>query len=773
MKKINNCGGQYGLPGLPGMPFPPLYNQVPPIPPYDATSRAESFPIHSSSQSYYGSSTKDIDSNTPLSLVVKKKKPKASPNLISSSAGATLGLPEPIASTGPMPKYPGSHSSARGSPEKNGYPMNGHYPDTSPPAGFDLRLPRDSYPARSHHDSTSSISSTYTNPSVDPALSEPPRPRHDYPLEPISPHKGRSSETIPHRLTTLRSLLSEPPKASQDGSEACDLSCPKAQVVAPVSSEAYGRPAPLPTPVEEVHCPSDASVCDSPAHSAYDIQKPNTKEALKIVLTKKTKQRRNRHKPEPSLPRAQGPEATQPAWPTSDAESSPSKQPKADGSPRGANVCPICYRSFDYRSSFRRHMRIHEGVYSHQCAVCGRKFTRKEHFDRHKCSRRPNKPSRSADGNESSPEKRIKVAYPPVSAMEGLPGNGQQPLPQQTQPTENGFESSHAMLEDSMYFVKDDHERASSPAVRDISSAAEDSNDETRSLGGESRRKKSIPRKAVSQQDEEDLEAFYRTHTPRSSPNDRSDEEPPSSPLPIDTEVRQALDGRALSSLALETSSKLTSKSEIPDRLREYIEMSPSHSVSEDESLSDPGTPTDEFTLETGSYKVSEEAMLDGTIETNSRGKFIKVTKQGKYLKLKNEVQVIDGHLCFVCPNCRKVFHRSSNFSRHMRIHRGVYSYLCPTCHRGFFRKEHFQKHKCHRKSMSFIWERKTKLDMVLKPKRSTEDEEEDEEEEEETPAAPPAAAEEEDMEEEEGSNCLYIDENPCPEPVSASAPTP
>ncbi|ELT89027.1 hypothetical protein CAPTEDRAFT_77208, partial [Capitella teleta] len=132
--------------------------------------------------------------------------------------------------------------------------------------------------------------------------------------------------------------------------------------------------------------------------------------------------------------------------------------------------CPICFRTFDYRSSFRRHMRIHEGVYSHQCAVCGRKFTRKEHFDRHKCSRRPNKPSRSADGNvESSPEKRIK-----------------------------------------------------------------------------------------------------------------------------------------------------------------------------------------------------------------------------------REVQLIDGHLCFVCPNCSKVFHRSSNFSRHMRIHRGVYSYLCPTCHRGFFRKEHFQKHKCH-----------------------------------------------------------------------------
>ena len=40
---------------------------------------------------------------------------------------------------------------------------------------------------------------------------------------------------------------------------------------------------------------------------------------------------------------------------------------------------------------------VHQGVYSHVCAVCRRKSTRKEHFLRHKCNRRSYLPSRSAD----------------------------------------------------------------------------------------------------------------------------------------------------------------------------------------------------------------------------------------------------------------------------------------------------------------------------------------------------------------------------------------
>ena len=649
------------------------------------------------------------------------------------------------------------------------------------PNGYDAHLLKESplIPARSHTNSTSSAASSYAStteplvtviePKPDFCESTPPYPA---PTTVNPQEEKQKSSPGSKKHTTLRSLLSEPPKTNSDG-EAYNLSSTATESPSQASNE-DSYPSVI---TEEPPCnvAGDASVGESPSHNAYDIQKPTTKEALKIVLTKKSRQRKNKDKhqvktEEPQGIPSNGLDLSYSTWnlPNSDVENSPSKSSAKErvGSPKGHNVCPICYRKFDYRSSFRRHMRIHEGVYSHQCAVCGRKFTRKEHFDRHKCSRRPNKPSRSADGNECSPEKRIKVAYPPTAAMEGISNGGHS-----TDDHDNSFDNEHseAMLDDSMYFEKEDRAAALqdkiAPTGEDV-----DSMDEGRSVGGESRRKKSKPRKAVSQQDEEDLEAFYRTqHTPKSSPNDHSDVDSQASPLPLDQEEKPVdlsdpgnVPSPILDAVGL---ARANVKAEVPDRLKEYIEMSPGYNMSEDESFSDPGTPTngtmDEFTLDTGSYKVSEEDMikLEGcdSIETNSHGKFIKVTKQGKYLKLKNEVQVIDGHLCFVCPNCGKVFHRSSNFSRHMRIHRGVYSYLCPTCHRGFFRKEHFQKHKCHRKSMSHIWERKTKLDMVLKPKNDHLDNS--------NLKMPPSDCEESmigrEDENEDGSDCLYIDETP------------
>ena len=33
-------------------------------------------------------------------------------------------------------------------------------------------------------------------------------------------------------------------------------------------------------------------------------------------------------------------------------------------------------------------MRIHAGLYSHECSTCDRKFTRREHYQRHNCQRK-------------------------------------------------------------------------------------------------------------------------------------------------------------------------------------------------------------------------------------------------------------------------------------------------------------------------------------------------------------------------------------------------
>lgn len=89
-----------------------------------------------------------------------------------------------------------------------------------------------------------------------------------------------------------------------------------------------------------------------------------------------------------------------------------------------ANRCPVCNRIFHYYSSFNRHMKLHQGVFTHICEVCRRKFTRKEHFVRHKCHRRPNKPSRMADLNEGDTSLGVSgepLVQPPPTSNEPSP----------------------------------------------------------------------------------------------------------------------------------------------------------------------------------------------------------------------------------------------------------------------------------------------------------------------------------------------------------------
>ena len=311
------------------------------------------------------------------------------------------------------------------------------------------------------------------------------------------------------------------------------------------------------------------------------------------------------------------------------------------------NECSICHKQFQYRSSYRRHMKIHQGIFSHLCDVCNRKFTRKEHYLRHKCNRRPNKPNRAGSENSS-----MKVTIP------------------------------HNDMDDSSVH---DTECNSPDSPKNI-------NLPNKSSKLESRRKSNKPRKIITSivscsptgmsdsgnEDEATQDVCFGVHTKKSPQtlgsvhwSDHKDEDP----VITDSALPPVLNG------------------------------------------SDPGNDLEEsvLTLDSGSYKVQavSSPSQKNPVDDDSNA-FIKVVKQGNYLKLKNQMHVVSGKLCFVCPNCHKIFHRSSNFSRHMRIHRGIYSYVCPTCHRGFFRKEHYQKHKCHRKSMSHIWNRKTKIDLDM-----------------------------------------------------------
>lgn len=71
----------------------------------------------------------------------------------------------------------------------------------------------------------------------------------------------------------------------------------------------------------------------------------------------------------------------------SDVENIPGEQSDvAHKNHQGKHDCALCGKSFVHRSSFRRHMKtIHQGEVAHTCAVCHRRFARREHFVRHKC----------------------------------------------------------------------------------------------------------------------------------------------------------------------------------------------------------------------------------------------------------------------------------------------------------------------------------------------------------------------------------------------------
>ena len=420
-----------------------------------------------------------------------------------------------------------------------------------------------------------------------------------------------------------------------------------------------------------------------------------------------------------------------------DGDRTPPHTPSSDSSP-SSNICPECGKNLRYRSSFRRHMRLHQGVYSHVCAVCRRKFTRKEHFLRHKCNRRSYLPSRSADsepiGETSLPslvEKVICAEYP--SSDTASPDKQNAPI-----------SVSDSSMEGESLEEQDIAEDLSKIPIAQVKQEPSVTNQLCRQApAAESRRKRTIPRKVIpslqedncqfvddlSNEDDDDDDYFKLQICEQLPPPQLAEISPKHSGYekfeisPKDSEYDKFIGSKVVKKLEncweREDGKENKGQSILPasDKACDSDQLftdfqSPNHPFRAMAKMS--MASTNKISLDTGEYAVScFDADKPGG-GTNALNAFIKVVKQGNYLKLRKQAQMIGDQLCFVCPNCSKVFHRSSNFSRHMRIHRGVYSYVCPTCSRGFFRKEHFQKHKCYRRGMSHIWDRKTKIDMQI-----------------------------------------------------------
>ena len=378
-------------------------------------------------------------------------------------------------------------------------------------------------------------------------------------------------------------------------------------------------------------------------------------------------------------------------------------------------VCPECGKQLQYRSSYRRHMRLHQGVYTHMCAVCARKFTRKEHFLRHKCNRRSNLPHRSPGGTAIATERVLNIAYPPAAQapplsagadlssdssldLSGCLAGRDVPVGVTAEQTAPFLPASDAGAGDGGGYG---YVRVKEEVVNGLSGGVVVKQE------GESRRKRTTPRKVVPDLSpggggvggmDDDEDDFYMPPPPLLDGNGTVSNE---------NESWNVNGAMAAAGVGF---GEVNGSGYVNDGQPDGLPSSPAGWLAPGGHPDTP--PPSKLSLATGDYTVSTSPAATDS-QTTELSAFIKVVKQGNYLKLKKEAQMIEGRVCFVCPHCGKVFHRSSNFSRHMRIHRGVYSYICPTCRRGFFRKEHFLKHKCHRRGMSHIWRRKTKLDML------------------------------------------------------------
>ncbi len=386
--------------------------------------------------------------------------------------------------------------------------------------------------------------------------------------------------------------------------------------------------------------------------------------------------------------------------------------------------CPVCTKLFLHNSSFNRHMKLHQGVFSHICAVCGRKFTRREHFVRHKCNRRPNKPSRMLGSGEEAMSDRL--AYPPS------PTHSDNRLPYPPSPIRN---ESHN------YDMDGVHLQPTQPDGTDYLMP------ENLAESGKSRRKTSTPQKVgIQYRDEEEGSSQVQSIAERLS-------EPASLPMPYPQDYSRPHDARVDMSLALphtnhqsrphygsieeesastqtvypkpngheagvdtegllnlSTRPSPTSQNDSPrsinrDRLsnRSSVEDRRSDEQDEAESAYRRGIPVDPDYIPvpedlTYGGPASDNRMQMVASGSSSLQESPPETPLSAPASLRGSPSPGSKDKETACTVCHKTFLHHSSLNRHLKLHMGVFTHACAVCGRRFTRKEHFLQHKCSRR---------------------------------------------------------------------------
>ena len=384
--------------------------------------------------------------------------------------------------------------------------------------------------------------------------------------------------------------------------------------------------------------------------------------------------------------------------------------------------CPVCDKTFLHNSSYNRHMKLHQGVFSHICAVCGRKFTRREHFVRHKCNRRPNKPSRVLSSGEEAASEHL--AYPPspqtLSHM-GLQGDSpgslgedqsQSDIIPRSHPVPIGLhhgvplniEPSPSIQDDSVLELTKSRRKPSTPQRIDMSIADDES--EGLDLTTDERRNSAPPSLVHG---ENNLQRLYErppfSRMTSNSPTDRSPQE-----VQMSSPTTSAYDDH---------------KAQHPETPTDYssrppLDYLPSHSRTKDIGSSQEDSYNTNCNQDGGDleqqHSRESEMKYDNYCEPPRNDHHDERDGEGSPAVWPSASHPLGGELSrpsspsyienanqanereMSCPLCEKKFLHLSSLHRHLKLHQGVFTHVCAVCGRRFTRKEHFIQHKCSRR---------------------------------------------------------------------------
>lgn len=371
-------------------------------------------------------------------------------------------------------------------------------------------------------------------------------------------------------------------------------------------------------------------------------------------------------------------------------------------------VCPKCSKQFSIGNphNYYRHLRIHMGVYTHICKVCGRGFFRKEHYHEHKCYSRSRhhryafSPTRNSDllrysknilKNKRGVVRRTSCASIPkcgtavnsqLDMFDNVPLKG---------PSESSlvFCGVDSHCHNSETVGKQDPSKPLSTLSVGASSVAVGAG-----LTKNSSQTESAPpnkRRCLEQ-----MLAFDSTD------EDRSDD---SDVIIVDQRTDDTKYSDVKATKSLWDRGQVGKECAIKD-----MNMGQGNSSSTSSNSSQCNMNTHHHHKSSIYISMSNQSHGFHNKELNKSESLLKISDHSKQLQRSKKSRVIEtanvillnDQQVYECPDCKSTFKHTCNYIRHRKIHEGIKPHICSECGKGFFRNEHLRKHLETHKRQTF-----------------------------------------------------------------------